>query len=106
MLKMDMPDGLGAERYSRRILGRTWPRHFRMKGCVMDTIMDGERIRRPGLMPISSYSPAYKRRVQADKAGFEFASYVKKEIADALDINPSTLGKRFRAGRARRSATI
>ena len=76
VLEMDMPDGLGAEilaAHRRKDMASA----FRMKGCVMDTIAQFMEAYGAGLMPISSYSPANKRRVQADKAGFEFASYIK-----------------------------
>lgn len=95
VLEMDMPDGLGAEILAAH-RGNDMASAFRMKGCVMDTIAQFMEAYGAGLMPISSYSPLISAAFRLIKRDLS-SRLTLKEIADALDINPSTLGKRFRA---------
>lgn len=69
---------------------------LRVKSGVLDTIAAFIDAYGEKLSPISSYSPLISAAFRLIKREMS-ARLTLKDIAAALDINPSTLGKRFRA---------
>ena len=94
-LELPLPERLGGE-LRRAYRGGSMAAALRIKSGALEALaafMDayGERLR-----PISSYSPLTHAAFRVIKR--ELSSHLTlKDIAGTLGINPSTLGKRFRA---------
>ena len=94
-LELALPEALGEE-LLRAYRGGDLRAALRLKGCVFEALAEFVDGYGAMLRPISSYSPLTHAAFRVIKR--ELSSHLTlKDIAAALDINPSTLGKRFHA---------
>lgn len=94
-LELELPEALGAA-LLRAYRGGDLRAALRLKGCVLEALAEFVDEYGAALSPMSSYSPLIHAAFRLIKRKLS-SRLTLKDVAAALEINPSTLGKRFRA---------